>query len=419
MSISRRHFLQGAGLTTLSLGGSLAPLRVWAGPSTADAQKTEEADESRALVLVQLAGGNDGLNTVVPLDNPLYKKLRPNIGLATADTLPLQDGLGLHNAMSKLHERFHAGEVAIVQGVGYPQSSRSHFESTAVWQTARENPHLDPDGWLGRARESAQARFKGAFALLGVGGGTLSPSLSARDASSTSLASLDAFAAQPDKRFPGDAPALLKALKTIYSATPAKNERAEMSAVRAVGESALQSSEALRAAASRYQTMANFPKGGFGDQLKLTASLLAADLGVRVVHLTLGGFDTHANQKKQQATLLGQLSDGVTALLDDLKMHQLSERVVVMTYSEFGRRVSENGSGGTDHGAASVLFLAGEQVSGGLHGTAPDLNKLDGGDIAVSTDFRSIYASVLHSWLGLPHESAVGKGHAPLPLFKS
>jgi uncharacterized protein (DUF1501 family) len=187
--------------------------------------------------------------------------------------------------------------------------------------------------------------------------------------------------------------------------------------VRQVGEIALASSARLKEAASGYQSMAQFPKGAFGDQLKLASQLLSSDLDVRTVHCTLGGFDTHGNQRPQQRNLLSTLSDGITALLDDAAMHGFGDKIAVMTYSEFGRRAAENGSGGTDHGSASVLFLAGAGVQGGLHGTAPDLSKLDGGDIPCTTDFRSVYASVIHDFLGEKPEKQLVSGVPIIKLF--
>ena len=360
MTISRRHFLHGLGFTAASLGTGV---KVFADPA-ATGRDAAAPTPAPSVVFIQLAGGNDGLDTLVPLNDPLYRKLRPGIGLNADEVQALDtDDLFLHGSMSKLHARFASGELAIVQGVGYPKSSRSHFESSAVWQTGRLEGQ--GEGWLGR---SGPARLPGPFARVGVGGGSLTPALYGTESPATSLSSLEAFAAQPDRRFPGDAPALLSALAAIYAHSPRKAAPGAAQVWR-IGETALQSSQVLAAAATQYMSMVTYPRGGFGDQLKLTAQLLAANLGVRIVHLTLGGFDTHANQKRQQANLLGQLSDGVSALLDDAKAHGLGDRVTVVTYSEFGRRAAENASNGTDHGAGSVLFLAGPRVKGGLHGT--------------------------------------------------
>ena len=407
MAIARRSFLQGLGLGAATLAVDGWPLEVLADP---------KGGPGRALVVIQLTGGNDGLNTVAPLADPLYRKLRPKIGLDSNETLELDGKVALHNALVKIHTRFKAGQLAIIQGVGYPKPSRSHFDSTAIWQMARLEPYREPEGWLGRAlsRNGADAK---SFALLGVGGGALSPALYAKANPATALASLDAFSVQPDKKFPGDAPALVAALTELYAA-PTK-DHASLGTLTRVGQSALASSEVLKGAVSNSRSMVPYPRGPFGDQLKLVAQLLAVELGVRVAHLSLGSFDTHANQKRQHQNLLSQLSEGVTALLDDLESQGLADRVVVMTYSEFGRRVAENGSGGTDHGGGSVLFLAGKPVRGGLHGTAPELSKLQDGDVPFTVDFRSVYASVLEGWLQLDAKSVLGASFPKLPLFAS
>jgi uncharacterized protein (DUF1501 family) len=408
MTLSRRSFLQGTGLTVASLASGVQAF--------GDPTPAVKGSGQRALVIIQLSGGNDGLNTVAPVNDPAYRKLRPTVGLKPNEALDLDGKLSLHTSMAKLHALFGQGGLAIVQGVGYPQPNRSHFESTAIWQMARLQPHLEAEGWLGRAITARGAGAASPFGLVGIGGGTLAPVLLAEKQPATALASLDAFAAQPDRRFPGDAPALLKALAALY---PGEAPPGPGQLISRVGKSALAGSERLRAAVNTYQSMVNYPRGPFGDQLRLAAQLLGVDLGVRVVHVTLGGFDTHANQKRQQQTLLGTLADGIAALLEDAKAHGFSERIAVMTYSEFGRRAAENGSGGTDHGSGSVLFLAGEKVKGGLHGPTPDLEKLDGGDVAFGVDFRAVYAAVLHDWLQLPTEPALPRGATPLSLFRT
>jgi uncharacterized protein (DUF1501 family) len=407
--ISRRRFLQGAtatvvtaaGLPRIVLGAGLEPGGAWNG---------------RTLVVLQLAGGNDGLNTVVPFKQPLYRKLRPSVALADNEILKLDDEVALHGGMAKLRAKLDQGVVALVRGVGYPKPNRSHFESTAIWQTARLDPTREPTGWLGRVLDASNASPERPIHALGIGGGGLTPSLYAAKAPIPSLASLDAFSVQPDRRFPQDAPALKTAFSALYRDTPGAGP---LAFIRHVGKTALDSSDALRTAVTSYQSMVDYPRGGLGDQLKLIAQLLAADLGIRVFHLTLAGFDTHANQKGAHANLLTQVSDGLSALLDDVKGHGLEDRVAVMTYSEFGRRAEENGSSGTDHGAASVLFLAGARVAGGLYGPVPDLTKLDGGDVGYSVDFRSVYASVLKQWLGLAPERLLGPTPAPLSLFRA
>jgi uncharacterized protein (DUF1501 family) len=370
------------------------------------------AQEGRTLVVIQLAGGNDGLNTVVPIGQPEYRKLRPTVGLNPDEVLPLeQDGLALHGSLRRLHERWQRGQLAAVLGVGLPKPNRSHFEATAIWQTARADPQLEPTGWLGRALESRSDPLRQPLVALGIGGGGLSPVLYAKGSPFTSLMSLEAFTVQPDRRFPGDVPALNAGLAGLHREV--SKETAELALLRRVGRTALASSAALADAVKGYRSMAEYPKGPFGDSLRLVGQLMAASLGVRVFHLTLGGFDTHANQKRQHAPLLQQLSDGICALLDDATEHGAASRLVVMTYSEFGRRAQENASGGTDHGAGSVAFLAGERVAGGLHGQGPHLGALVDGDVPSSVDFRSLYSAILRDWLGVAPAPVLG----PVPVL--
>lgn len=416
MAISRRRFLGGTGAAVAAgLGATFFDRLAWALESEAPPGK------GRSLVVIQLAGGNDGLNTVVPYADPLYRKLRPTLALGEGEMLKLDERLALHSALAPLRDRFSAGTLAVVTGVGYPKPDRSHFVSTAVWQTARLDPYSDPSGWLGRAMESEpEARRPQArppLEALGIGGGGLSPALQSPAKPIPSLLSLEAFSVQPDRRFPADAPALRAALDCVYEEAAAPSSLSGF--VRQVGSTALESSDALRSAVTAYSSKVTYPRSGLADQLKLIAELLTASLGTRVFHLTLGGFDTHANQKPQQRSLLAQLAEGVAAFLDDLKEHGLDDRVAVMTYSEFGRRAAENGSAGTDHGAASALFLAGAGVAGGIYGSGPDLSRLEAGDVPFAVDFRSVYASVLRDWLGLGPDRILGPGFTDLRLFRA
>ena len=399
--------LQTMGWGALALG---APWPSFAAlPSRAD---------GRFLVVLQLAGGNDGLNTLVPYAQPAYRKLRPTLALQGDELLPLDDGQHAFNAaLLPLHARFKQGQVAIVQGIGYPHPNRSHFESTAVWQTARLDPQREPAGWLGRAFQgpaSAPAQPTPQLRALGIGQGGLSPALYSARTPVTALGSLDAFAFKPDSRFPADLPALNQALAALYAGEGPK----ELRIVREVGRAALSSSEALQRAVKSYRSRVDYPKGPFGDQLRLVAQLAGANLGAGVFHLTLGGFDTHANQKRQQAALLGQLASGIEALWQDCEALGLLDKLAIVTYSEFGRRAQENASGGTDHGTGSVSFVVGTRVAGGFQGPSPDLEHLEGGDIPAPLDFRQLYSAVLGDWLGIRSEPVLGGHFAPLPLFR-
>jgi uncharacterized protein (DUF1501 family) len=399
MPLNRRELLQAGGVL---LGSAALPSFSWA---------ESPAGPPRALLLIQLAGGNDGLNTAAPLADADYAKLRPTVGLKPNETLDVGAPVALHASLAPLVPRFKAGQLALVQGVGYPKPSRSHFEAIEVWQSGDVKSRTRT-GWVARAFEKATP---GTFSLLSIGGGGATPALRTDKPPPAVLSSLDAFAAQLDKRSPGDAPALLKALTAMYGAPDAKSATTP---IRRVGQAGLSASEELKKTASSYTTHASYPRGGFGDQLKLAMQMLSAPLGVRVAHVVLGGFDTHANQKRQHQTLMGNLADGIAAVLADAEEHELGERLLVMTYSEFGRRVAENGSGGTDHGAGSVLLVAGAQVKGGLYGQAPALSHLDGGDVPVTLDFRSVYASVLKDWLHVAPQSVIPGGPEPLSLIK-
>ena len=402
MVLSRRELLAGgaAGLAGLSL------------PPAARA-----AEARRILVIVQLAGGNDGLNTLVPVGDPRYRTLRPTVAMGANEVLPLRDSpLALHGSLGKLKALLERGQLAIVQGVGTPAVNRSHFESTAIWQTARLDPHREPAGWLGRALEQRADAIGQPLTALGIGGAGTSPVLVGTRAPYPSLASVEAFAVQPDRRFPQDAPALERALAALHG--NAREDGSPAAYIRRVARTALGASAALASATQGYRSMVEYPKGAFGDQLRLVAQLCASPLGTTAFHLTLGSFDTHANQKRQQATLLQQLSDGIAALLEDAEAHGFAGHLAVLTYSEFGRRAQENASGGTDHGAGSVAFLVGPGVRGGLYGKAVDLGALVDGDVPSTLDFRALYASVLQSWLGLKAGPVLGST-PPAPVFRA
>jgi uncharacterized protein (DUF1501 family) len=401
--LTRRELLEGTAATGLALALPAPVLGA--------------VDRQRVLVVIQLAGGNDGLNTVVPHADPRYRAARPSVALSPAEVLPLQNGgLGFHASLARLHALFALGQVAVIQGVGLPRPDRSHFESTAVWQTARLEPYRDPSGWLGRALEQRADAVRQPLIALGIGPAGSSPTLVGTRAPYPSLSSLDAFAVQPDRRFPHDAPALKRAVESVNA--DSREDGSPAAYIRRVARTALGASAALASATHDYRSMVEYPKNPFADQLRLVAQLCSGGLGTLAFHVTLGGFDTHANQKHQHATLLQQLAEGMSALLEDAAAHGFADRLVVMTYSEFGRRVKENASGGTDHGSGSVAFVVGPPVRGGLYGNPPDLGALADGDVPATLDFRAVYASVLQGWLGLKPGPVLGNT-PPFQLFRT
>jgi len=359
--------------------------------------------DGRALVVIQLDGGNDGINTVVPFGDEGYGRNRKALKLAGERLIRVSDGVGLHPAMGDAGKLLESGRLAIVPGVGYPNPDRSHFRSMAVWQTARLDPedHGGP-GWLGRGLDAAGSG-EGKKASLYVGAGTPPVALRGRRASASSLERIEDL--------------------TLDSARPPGDDGAgsgdDLSAfVRRSSLDAYAAADRLAELARDKDASARYPGTALAGRLRLVARLLKGGYGSRVFYTSQGGYDTHAAQSATHADLLADLSGALLAFLDDLTASGLADRVAVLCFSEFGRRVAENGSAGTDHGAAGPVLLAGPAVRPGLLGKYPSLSDLDGGDLKVAVDFRRVYATLLTGWLGLPAGPALGGDFEPLPLLK-
>lgn len=389
--------------------------------------------DSQILVVLQMAGGNDGLNTVVPFVNDHYHKARPQIGLKADRVLKLNDSLGLHPALAGFKSLYDAGQLGVVQGVGYPNPNRSHFRSTDIWMTASDADRFEKHGWLGRYFDS---NCSGCDPTVGVAVGRQMPL---------------AFAAKQPKgvavdnpsnyRFTGKAPGEKGEMDTTeesYRKLNMLDEDAGTSSGATVGgiagdpmhmgapldfieRTALDaqvSSDQIRAIASKVQNTATYPASQLGNSLKLVAKLIGGGLPTRVFYVSQGGYDTHTNQGGTHDRLLKDLGDAVKAFTDDLKAQGNMERVLVMTFSEFGRRVAENGSQGTDHGAASSMFVIGNKVKAGLLGEYPSLapGNLFQGDLKYKVDFRSVYAGVLEQWLKTKSQPVLGRKFQPLAV---
>lgn len=385
---SRRDFLSllGAGACV-----ALTPSLAVAG--------TAANDYRRLLVLVELKGGNDGLNTIVPFADPRYAQLRPRIGLRRDELLLLDERTGAHPSLAALSPLWEGRELAIVQSVGYPQANLSHFRSIEIWDTAsRSDQYLD-DGWLGRA--FAQSPVPADFAADGVvvGSSDLGPLLGRR-ARAVALTGAEQFQRQSrmaQTRAPAAGGALGHLLKV-------ENDVAAAGA---------------RIGGSRSFTT-SFPTGAFGDAVRTACQVVAQGSGVAALRLTLNGFDTHQNQPGTHANLLKQLAEGLLALRAGLSELGRWNDTLVMTYAEFGRRPQENQSNGTDHGTAAPHLVLGGRVAGGLYGSPPQLERLDAnGNLPFAVDFRSLYATALERWWGQPSE-AVLSGRFPLvPMLRA
>ncbi len=407
---TRRTFIQQIGAASLVAVGTR--------PAALFARAAEQAGkpdpDGRILVLVQLAGGNDGLNTIVPFDNDEYRRERPSLALGNGAVLRLNDELGLHPAMGGFKEMHEDGALAVVQGVGYPNPNRSHFRSMDIWHTARPKVEDKRDGWLGRSFDANAGQAEGKVPAIALGTGRLPLALVSTRVTIPTIQSLKDYQLQMGGGHAGNLRQRRQLMRELAN-QPATGE-AELDFLRRTSVTALDTAARLKKVAGGYQSIGNYPQNGLGQQLKTVAQLIQADLGTRVYFVTLGGFDTHADQLGAHTALVTELSTALRAFYTDLKGHGLSQRVLTATFSEFGRRVKENGSLGTDHGVAGPMFLIGDAVKGGIHGAHPSLTDLDQGDLKHHTDFRRVYATLLEKWLGWPAKSALGDAFKPLDL---
>ncbi|HEY7427078.1 MAG TPA: DUF1501 domain-containing protein [Gemmataceae bacterium] len=357
--------------------------------------------EGRVLVVIELNGGNDGLNTVVPFKDEGYLKNRKVLRLPEKQLLKIDDRFALHPALGDAMKLLESKRLTIVQGVGYPNPSRSHARSMAIWQTAR----LDPEehkgyGWLGRALDGSAA------SSLFAGTTALPIALRGRRSVASALSRLEEFHLSDEAA----------AARTMASAAAGDDLSAFLQ--RSFLD-AYTTSDRLVEAAQVKEGSTSYPSTGLANRLQLVARLLKSGFAARVYYTTQGSYDTHAAQLPAHATLLRELGGALRAFLDDLAAARLAERVAVLVFSEFGRQVRENASAGTDHGTAAPVFLAGTGVQGGLAGTAPNLLELTSNAPKMTVDFRRVYASVLEDWLGMLSKDALGGAFDSVPLFRA
>lgn len=398
MSLSRRDFLQWMMVSpTLSLGL----------PGVVLAQTPAKADYRRLLILVELKGGNDALNMLVPYADPNYYALRPRIAIPRDEVLALNRQFGLHPAMSALMPLWQTQSLAVVQGLGYPQPNLSHFRSIEIWDTASASDQYLDEGWLTRAFAKAPPPTQ--FVADGVllGSNELGP-LQGAGARAIVLSNPDQFLRQARLvDDPGMSAIGNSALRHLHKVE------------RDVSGAASQIEARLGNSNSRSLTT-QFPSGSFGNTVRTAARVLASGSQVAVLRLSQGGYDTHQNQPDTHANLLRQLAEGLAALREALLELDLWRNTLIMTYAEFGRRAADNQSRGTDHGTAAAHLVLGGQVRGGIHGDAPRLDLLDReGNLRFTTDFRRYYATALQSWWGLNSAVALGSRYAPLDLIRS
>ena len=415
LTTSRRRFLASVSAAAASSGLVALSPQAPGFLFEAAALGAEQPAGEKVLVVVQLSGGNDGLNTVIPYTDEAYKKRRPSLAIGADRVLKVADGIGLHPSLTGLATLLENRQLAIVQGVGYPNPNRSHFESMDIWHTAHTQPQERAAGWLGRAfdaRREALATVTDPPALhLGEENQPLA--LASREVPSPSIRSLDQFKLETGNN-DTQRQAIVSAAKS-----PRSGAGDLLKFVQTRSTSALEVSRRIEARAQEYKTPVAYPGTDLAQKLKRIAQLIDAGLATRVYYVALDGFDTHSDQRDAHAGLLSQLGGALAAFAEDLAAHMQLDRVLTLVFSEFGRRVEENASRGTDHGAAAPLLLVGNHVQPGLIGKHPRLDDLTDGDLKFHTDFRSIYAAALEKWLGWPAAPILGDSFAPAEVLAS
>lgn len=416
--INRRNFLkQGFGFVT---AGVVLPHLGLSGfaqtPSFAPSDR-------RILVVIEFAGGNDGLNTVIPYTDPAYLKARPTIGLTDKDgILSISDRYALHPELAELKPFYDAGNLAIVQSVGYPEATLSHFRSRDIWHTA-DPVKISGEGWLGKAAEQLYGSNVGLKAL-SVGNG-LPKTLQSPVAVVPAIVKFPRYDYQTDSRYTADGKNQEKTFTNIYGQTRTKGTLGQSIAM--IGLDALEGADTLQAGIAQYQSNVEYPANNpLSEGLKMLAQIITTIPESQILYVTLGGFDNHSQQiaaadqklSGDHASLLKYFSEGVDAFYKDLAGHGLAEQVVVMQWSEFGRRPNENGSLGTDHGTASSLFVIGNPVKGGIYGNHPNLTSLDrAGNVTFDIDFRSVYVTILDGWLKVSSSQVLGATFENIGFF--
>jgi len=437
---TRRNFIQS---TTLGGAiGSTVPAFLANTMGALQAEATEKGSQARTgkdstiLVVLQMAGGNDGLNTLVPFANDHYHQARRRLNLGRSDLLKIDDEVAFHPTMSGFKELYDDGELGIVQGVGYPNPNRSHFRSTEIWQTASDSNKFEKHGWIGRYFDHA---CKGADPTVGINVGRQTPQAFAsqdplgvsvqnpatyrfvdpiRGSEKEMMAADKSFRAlnQPDEDdgalelVSGDSIGGI-AGKTMLEGSP-------LDFLERTALDAQVSSDEILKISQKARNLVDYPQSALSNSLRMVSRLIAGGLSPRVFYVSQGGYDTHVNQAQTHERLLRELSGGLKAFVSDLKAQGNFERVMVMTFSEFGRRVQENASGGTDHGAGSLLFTIGKKINAGLMGNYPSLDpkSLIRGDLKHSVDFRSVYAAVLDQWLRTDSSAVLGQKFGKIKL---
>ncbi len=448
--LTRRQFLERTlkGTSLLALGPAVP------GFLTATARAAEPGKDT-VLVVLEMTGGNDGLNTVIPYGDDLYYKARPKIGLKKNDLVKVDEHIGLNPGLRGLEKLLQDGQLAIVQGVGYPNPDRSHFESMDIWQSAQvaRRGSKPTDGWLGRSMGLLKLK-EGSIPALHLGADRLPLALQGGGVGAVSVhpgkgyrlnLGGDNLPADPHGRLPQPPFRVAENSYPQGDATTERNRAERMSLIKELAEGEIAANQGMlqfvqRSSLQTYSTLERleellkksgpqrnpyqsfdgrtYRNGELARDLALVAGTIAAGFGTRLFYVSIPGFDTHSGQVQVHQSLLQEVGSAVSFFFGELKRTQNDKRVVLMTFSEFGRRVHDNGSDGTDHGAASCLFVAGAAIKGGLVGKHPSLKDLDAGDLKHHTDFRQVYATLLDKWLECDSRRVLAEKYEHVELIK-
>jgi len=386
--------------------------------------QTATGKDNTILVVLQLAGGNDGLNTLVPYSDDAYYRVRPKIAIPANSLHKLNDHCGLHPQLKGLKALYDEGHLSVIQGVGYPNPNRSHFRSTEIWQTAVDSNKTDTNGWLGRYFDSC---CNGEDPAVGISIGNQAP-----QAFAAKVPRGISFARPEEFRFDLRQTAKPKAANDFFRSAndvetmdgssigmlqgPNSSGGETLDFLHRTALDATLSSDKIMELVKKSKSASTYPSNRLGDSLNLVGRLIAGGMSTRVYYVAHGGFDTHSNQLPTHERLMTELDASLSAFAADLKAQGNFDRVLIMTFSEFGRRVAQNNSNGTDHGAAAPMFIAGGAIKAGVHGAAPSLTNLHDGDLIHTVDFRSVYASVLENWLHAPVEPILKRKFSTLPF---
>lgn len=380
--VSRREFLKYSGMASSSIliPGFLSKLHA--------AATSEQLSSSKILVIIQLSGGNDGLNTVVPYTNDIYYRMRPKLGIKGSEVLRINDDIGLNPAMQELMSLYDRGYVSIINNVGYPNPTRSHFRSMDIWHTASNSNELLASGWLGRYLDAECGECVSPHTALSMNG-------------SIELATIGAnrraLGIHNPSKFYDSVIHSMDKYSDIELEPAGKGELEFL--YKTIIETRM-SADVIYAHSKKYKSQESYPPGKFAQRLKQMAELIVSGLNTRIYYVNLGGFDTHAGQKNRHYKLLQQYSSGLAAFCKELEKNGLLKDTLVLTFSEFGRRVGQNASGGTDHGTASNVFVVGGGLKkAGIYNELSNLTNLTRGDIEHTIDFRQVYATILDKWM--------------------